>query len=75
MTKRAEIEEYLLERRRGDIIQTKWLRYDLWDKAHISASRSTVRTVLASMETRGFVDKWGGGRSTRWYIRKKARGQ
>ena len=68
MSKKADIQAYLLDRRRGDTVCVKWLRYDLNDCADIRASRSTIRAALNEMRVSGLVQRWGGGRSVRWHI-------
>ena len=68
MSKKSDIQAYLLDQRRGETVAVKWLKYDLWDKADILASRSTIRAALNEMRVQGQVQRWGGGRSVRWHI-------
>jgi hypothetical protein len=71
MTKKADIQSYLLGQRRGDTVRVRWLKFDLWDKAHISASKATIRKALAEMRDAGQAQMWAVGRSVRWHINCK----
>ena len=71
MSKKSDIQSYLLDQRRGDTVCVKWLRSDLSDCADIRASRSTIRAALNEMRIQGQAQRWGGGRSVRWHINTK----
>jgi len=73
MSKKQQVIDYLLNRRKGDIVTVRRMRYDLSDNGIYAISRATILAAFDQLRDDGWADKWGGGRSTRWYIREKQR--